>query len=251
MLIHSNIDKHEASKNTKAPFMGHCDLDLGGYSMTPNSFLSVKIYMSEGLVPPARIDTITTDRINFTDSSGTFIGSVFLPDESGNIYKHNSGYPYLSTYIFNDNKVVVGHVTTLQSTPLELQNAAKVAGGTFKTGVNDFLLLPQCHAASFNGCMRAIAVNKGVTTFPTEITCSQYNIAVKATLLSQLQIDICKKITQKGQSHGIRKISVGSGDACKSYNVDGKHLVFRATTLSNLRVLVDDKDILLKGVSDE
>lgn len=251
MLIHSNIDKHEASKNTNAPFMGHCALDLGGYSMTPNSFLSVKIHMSEGLIPPARIDTITTERINFTDSSGTFIGSVFLPAEDGRISNHNSGYPYLSTYIFNDNKVVVGHVTTLQSTPLELQNAARVAGGTFKTGVNDFLLLPQCHVASFNGCMRAISVNKVVTTLPTEINCASDNIAVKPTLLSQLQIDVCKKITQKGQPHGIRKIRVDSRDVYRSDSVDGKHLVIRATTLSNLRVLVDDKDILLKGVSDE
>jgi hypothetical protein len=134
---------------------------------------------------------------------------------------------------------------------LELQNAARVAGGTLKTGVNDFLLLPQCHVASFNGCMRAISVNKAVTTFPTEITCSSDNIAVRLTLLSQLQIDVCKQITQKGQPHGMRKISVGENVEYNAAKVDGKHLVLRATTLSNLRVLVDDKDILLKGVSDE
>lgn len=255
MLQHTNIDRTDAARDTKAPFMGHCALSLGSSTLTPDAFLSIKVYLTEGMTAPARLNKITTDYIEFTDGQGTLIGRVTLNSIPKTFVSDTTAYPYLSSCIFNDNNVIMGHITTVRTTPMELLNAAKLAGGTFTPGVDDFLLMPHCHVASFTGSARAIKINDTISTSPVVLSAPDkyMRMVPKAapptgSYGNYIRFDIAKPIVQEGKPHGITKVAI-NGDT--PLDVYGKHLIFRATELSNLRVTLEDNAIVLKGVTDE
>lgn len=231
--------------------MGHCALSLGSSTLTPGAFLSIKVHLTEVMTAPARLNKITTEYIEFTDGQGTLIGRVKLNSIPKTFVSDTTAYPYLSSCIFNDNNVIMGHITTLRTTPMELLNAAKLAGGTFTPAVDDFLLMPHCHVASFTGSIRAIKVNDTISTSSVVLSAPAAYMRMqthKDPVGNYIRLDIAKPIVQEGKPNGITKVVVGKGDAL---DVAGKHLIFRATELSNLRVTLEDNAIMLKGVTDE
>lgn len=254
MLQHTNIDRTDAARDTKAPFMGHCALSLGSSTLTPGAFLSIKVYLTEGMTAPARLNKITTDYIEFADGQGNRIGRVKLSSIHKIFVTDITAYPYLSSCIFNDNNVIMGHITTLLTTPMELLNAAKLAGGAFTPVVDDFLLMPHCHVASFTGSTRAIKVNDTISTSPVLLrTPNKYMCMSRIRPSAEysgnyIRFDIAKPIIQEGKPNGITKVVINEDPAI---DAAGKHLIFRATELSNLRVTLEDNAIMLKGVTDE
>lgn len=253
MLLHNNIDKNDATYNTKAPFMGHCELSLGNDVLSAGSILSAKFYVPEDMIPPIRLYQVTTKELIFTDYNGTYFGSIAIGVQTpDNVYISDHGfdsdYPYMSGFITNKNNVIVGHITIKPDTIYALVAAAKRCGGTFTAGVDDFLFLPQTHAASFNGGVRAFSINTYKTTNNVHLEFSDKNINFYySTELGYMRVHVLKGITQEGKQQGVHKLIVND----KSFDVQGKHIQFRATELSNVRVTVQDSAVVMKGVSDE
>lgn len=253
MLLHNNIDKNDAAYNTKAPFMGHCELRLGNDVLSAGSILAAKFYVPEDLVPPIRLYQVTAQELTFTDYNGTYFGSIAIgvqtPDNAYFAYQgFNSDYPYMSGFITNKHNVIVGHITIKPDAIYALVAAAKRCGGTFTAGVDDFLFLPQTHAASFNGGVRAFSINAYKTTNNVNLSFASQNINFfYSTANKYMRVHVLKGITQEGKQQGVYELIVND----KSFDVKGKHIQFRATELSNVRVTVQDGAVVMKGVSDE
>lgn len=253
MLLHNNIDKNDAAYNTKAPFMGHCELRLGNDVLSAGSILAAKFYVPEDMIPPIRLYQVTTKELIFTDYNGTYFGSISIDVQTpDNVYLgyqgFNSDYPYMSGFITNKHNVIVGHITIKPDAIYALIAAAKRCGGTFTAGVDDFLFLPQTHAASFNGGVRAFSINTYKTTNNVCLSFAKQNINFfYSTRNRYMQVSVLKGITQEGKQQGVHQLIVDD----KSFDVKGKHIQFRATELSNVRVTVQDGAVVMKGVSDE
>lgn len=246
MIMHSNIDKTDAALTTKAPFMGHCKCMLGNVPLSANSILSVKIYLTEGMTPPARISKITKNDMTFTDAVGSFIGTIEFP--AGNV-QPTADYPYVSACIQNENGVITGHITMQPYAVKELKDAAVASGGTINTEANDFMLLPQCHAASFVGGVRAFKIGSEYITTNTRISLMQPLILHDGVNSKTKHIHLLKKFTPQGKTHGIRLVSVVDSVSEEEFeNID--HVLISVEKLSNMRVTMQDGTVVLKGVLD-
>lgn len=148
MIQHNNIDRNDAAINTKAPFEWTCPLSLNGAVLPSGAFLSIRVYLSDGMIPPARIYRVTNTGVTFCDSTGAVIGTWRL--------YAGSASDMINGFIRNDNNVITGFVCTYSNIPAFFRAAASKAGGEYYTDNNDFILLPDCCSMQFSGCCRSL-----------------------------------------------------------------------------------------------
>lgn len=239
-MIQNNIDITDAALNTNAPFQSECPLRLWGSTLPIGAFLGIKIYLPETAKPPVRLYSITDAAVEFRDSVGAYIGSWNLT--SGGI---NQGV-YVLDLIKNENQIVVGHVAVDLYTAVTLRQAAALAGGTFYTTPDDFLLLPQCHVQAFTGVCRALKIAGTIRTQDTTLyTGTRIQATVKATS------ELCTI-----SLYGTYNATLSKNRICQlvvdatTYDVQDKHLFIIPGAQSNLRIVRSGDDFILQGVKD-
>ena len=249
MLQISNIDRQDATYNTCAPFQP-CTMKLGSVVLTYEDFLSIKVYCTSGTVLPVSMSTVSLSdngnscSIEFTDSENKLLGTCTC----------RPGQPsgYVSTFIFNGNGQVVGHMVYLHSLPDKLMHAARVSKDrTLRT--SDFKLLPQCCTAWLQGVSKVLDVGGLKTTGSVEVTAGRYMRAENTVNGFQYSVigeynqyndGICRLVLPgKHMVNGTEKTDyqawVGSGS-----------LVIRHALTSNIRLLTNDKQLSLSGVDN-
>ena len=267
-----NIDKTDAALNTKAPFNYDCSLAIGRFSLPANAFLSIKVYLDENYVTPVRISRITVVDsvvyITFSDAVSHNIGTWSADSRV-------SDTDYVSGFIYDSTSVLRGHVVCQAETPGTLRAMVNYCGGIFDTRAGDFVLLPQCGVYVYKGKLKSFNVNGTWSTADATIKAGdnvelkvisngdntsrphdiQYNIIGTASGLPSMS-DIGESKILVGEM-GIDTINIrqhipGGGQKYTTFNeVSGKNLILKAGISSNLRVVVDDDGINIKGVLDD
>lgn len=257
-----NIDKHDAAYNTNAPFEYNCPLKLGGISIPPAGFLSIKIYCTEDMRPPVRLSSVTTNadgtaNVEFSDADSRIIGYwKASPIDAGSVYITGGLPDYVSDFICTEHGVITGHVYCQKDIPSMLVSAAKSGNGEVTSDSQDFVLLPQCHTMTLNGAMRAISVNGIDHTGDVRLQAGKYlKDASVGNNVAPNCIGKYSRDTEEAEVHdgvtrlAVRKI-INNQDHVSTYDAAGKHLIIKAGIVSNIRVLKDSGVLVLKGVAD-
>lgn len=275
MLLQHNLDRNLETYNTKAPFRYQCQLELPNGSLPSQSIRAAVVYCDEDVVSPVRISSLSVDPVNaqcckveFMDSAGLQLGFAYL-------YKSIPS-DYITTFILDQYDCIKGHVNyNVQAADAMLQ-AAIMSGGTYRTGDNDFMLLPQCHLSMMRGIMRAIRVNdelthKTVYFNPTiemhteEITASvNVGLADTSYVLSMAEpLEEGTTLETNPTFNGLTWLSVNNLDSINMVHesnpdyaivnpflLSGVHLVIRSADTSNVRVISTDRYTTFTGVRD-
>ena len=266
-----NIDRTDAAVNTKAPFQYGCRLAIGSFSLPANAFLSIKVYLDAGYLAPARIS-----RISVVDS---VVHLLFVDAESRSIGTWSadsrvSDLSYISGFIYDSMSVLRGHVVCSADTPGILRAMVNYCGGSFDTLPGDFILLPQCNTYLYKGKLKSFNVNGTWSTADTTIHAGENvelkiidnndgythpkdirysiigpsdglpnmsNLGAHKMLVGEMGIDTIIVRQQNGSSMNTLAIF---------NDVAGKNLILKSGISSNLRVVVNDDGINIKGVLD-
>ena len=234
----SNIDISDARLNTKAPFQWNCPLRLWGSTLPSGAFISIKVYLPETAKPPVRLYQITEQEAIFHDATGALLGSMDLAVKAPN----SDGY--VLSFIKSPDGILVGHVAAELQTSAILKQAAILAGGTFYTAPNDFVLLPQCHVQALSGKARVIRVD-GVQSYPNAYLYSGSQV------MTSVVGDTCTF-----SLYGDYKPTLTKNRICNlvvngtSYSVQNQHLLLIPGVQSNLRIVKDVSGLTFKGVKD-
>lgn len=245
MLLHSNIDKQDASQNTKAPFEFESTMTVANVVLPLDSFSSAQIRCIEGIQPPAHISRVsgTTDTVIVTiaDTNDIVIGHCSYSAESlYALVKTSDGIPRGLLGISSDAFNI-------------LKNILKQTSFSINVDRNAFVFLPQCHVATMDGMCRIVRIN--------DIPVSTVDIG-KDPESSLVHLEEIHRGTESPWAYryslydngplkivslpkGIQTVVVNN----KEFSAIGKHLLIKAGKTSNLRVLTDSA-ITLKGVTD-
>lgn len=161
-LVHYNLDRTDEQLNTNAPFEYECSCRFGRINLQRSAFISIKLYIDEGMVLPARLSRVyipdpESVSVEFCDAENTLIGTWNTPLEI------RAGCSYVSGFVYDDMGILRGHVVCDPATPGTLSAACKFIGGDIKTSVSDFILLRQCCVPWYVGKLKRIVLN-GVAT---------------------------------------------------------------------------------------
>lgn len=275
MLLQHNIDRTDAEYNTKAPFRYQCPLTLLSGTLPAQAIRSVVVYCDENIVPPVRITSLSVDPeaaeccgVLFSDAEGHAVGTAYL-------YKLEQGV-FITTFILDQYDVIKGHVSYNTDATNAFLQAAIMSGGLLRMTDDDFLLLPQCHVASFKGHLRAIRVNgklthRHVNFNPTIEMRSEAVTAESNTGLAPYSyvVSLAEPLEQ-GETmdtslslNGITWLAMNNlfkvdGVAAQSptyllqhpFDIAGAHLVIRSSDTSNIRVISTERAITFTGVLD-
>ena len=237
-MLQSNLDVTDAALNTKAPFRWDCPLELGSETLPMGSFVGIKVYITEDMLPPVRIHRITTTAVEFYDAKGSYVGSIELPAYIG----------AATGFILNKNGIISGHFSCVPEALTILRQAAIDAGGVYHTKPKDFVLLPQCHAQSMEGCARAIQLGSTVHTTNSTLYAGQLT-TVSVTEGTNTAAQISVHNTYKGNTTATNQLCHLLVNGI-TYWIGDQHISLLPGVQSNLRIEQDTSGFTFVGVTD-
>lgn len=243
---HTNVDILDTKQLTNAPFLYTCKRKIGDITIPVNSFISIKVYVEEEDSVPCRIAGLTPDHLIITDASNRLIG----------YWNINKAMSKGCGFIYDDNGLIRGHIVADKAIPPMLK-AAVSGKDSITTDGNDFILLPQCHVATFSGTCKSIVVNNEQPTVSGVFMLKAgKGVICEQTDTDNISISIYNNkksvaMPAGAEGNGICLLQISSSYNDYSYvDVDNKHILLTNTALSNLRVVTTSGAITLKGVKD-
>ena len=254
LLMTSNIDRTDEAAISNWPFTYDSTLDTGDGILPISSFLAISVNVDETTQLPCRFKGVTSDgKLVVCDATGAEVcaGQMYaethvnddthLPDE------------WVSFLLYNKYNVLCGFVTCKSDTVARLYALSKYTNGMHYFNADAFIFLPQCHSQTVHGHCRSIGINGDYQVRDVTIRCTTdggtgHNIIPEGYPSGSLVDSV---------SYGVFNIAVPEKNKwCrisvngKIYNVEGKNLIIKAATASNLRVVHSDAAIILRGVED-
>lgn len=254
MLQHSNIDRQNSVEVSPAPFTYTSTLDMAGAQIPAGGFLALRVYVTENYLMPFRFHSIRPDgKVMICDARGSIVGYWQTFSET------EPDVDYVSSVLLDMQGVLMGHVAcTLQTISL----IRRVVLSSLETVFLDpkaFVFLPQCHISMLSGYGRSFGVQSqsdDITyhTGDMEIAllggaASQTQVAVNGgTLtvgLSNKLVTIQKRADESGQNGICNLVVNGQTVSCA-----GKSIIIKAAAASNLRVVMENNKVVLRGVNN-
>lgn len=264
MLIHSNIDRRDSVVVSKAPFTYESTMLINGTPIPAGSFLSLKVYVEESYKVPYRVHSITKDgKVWFCDATGR--KAVYWQTYASTEEAAANQPKFVSSLLFNEYGVVSGHIACSYALISILRNIIVANNETVNVQADSCVLIPQCHVSMLGGSCRSfglVSQNKApeyrttdlyITTDDTQVILgdAERYAAGEQLIIQQItdrvQINLTntdQTIIKKAPVNGICSIIIDG----ETYNCEGKNLIIKAATLSDLRVARDDGQIVLRGV---
>lgn len=271
MLIASNIDRTDAVYNTNAPFTWDSALKLPDGTLPTGAFLSIKVQCTPDTPPPVRIASASIPGADsvcvlaFEAANGNTLGTLKLSAQQ-------TSASYVTRYIRNVNGVIVGHAAyDPAAIGCWFDAAKKNTSKVYNTTAGDFMLLPQCHEASFTGRGRALVIDGKLVHCDAIVEFDSATFNHRSTDAGQM---VYQKLVEPEHRHykgiiGVRlehcedsghRLATGMDnaqpypytiyqifdakvayttsiyDAVGNFFVGGRHLVLRAGLKSNMRI---------------
>lgn len=276
-LTHYNTDRTDDRINTNAPFEYECPCKFGRITLPQSAFISIKLYIDEGMTLPARLSRVyspdpSSVAVEFCDSHNVLIGTWTAP------LKLDPGCEYVSGFIYDDDGILRGHVVSDPSTPGTLNAACRFIGGDIKTSLTDFILLRQCCVPWYIGKVKRISINGNTTSSdvvigikrPTAVDPGElddifiWSVPAISTDITLLRIDAFGDFDKtfiglltgyqddqfRVGKPGLLQFSlIEGGGAIHIDDIGNASLMVRSTKLSNLRVVTVANSISCVGVS--
>lgn len=248
MLQHNNIDRQDSVDISPAPFTYTSTLNMAGMQIPAGSFLSFKVYVPGDMLMPYRFHSVRPDgKVMICDSRGTLAGYWQTYSDT------EPDVEYISSVLVNMQGVLMGHVVcTMQA--LDLVRRVVVSSlDTVFLPTDAFVFLPQCHIAMLSGYCRSFGVQTQDGNM--EYHTGDLTVASKSDLIRQslsdgtLTVSITNskdRLEARADHNGIRYITIdGSTNAVSCV---GKSIILKAVVESNLRVVMENNQIVLRGV---
>lgn len=255
MLTHSNIDRSNSVEVSPAPFTYDSTRSLNGVEITPGSFISFKVYITETLRAPVRLHSITPDGyVNICDSTGrVFAAWMIYPTTEAST--DQSG-PYVSSLLFDLHQVIAGHVCCTREVIDSIRNVMLTLTAPLILPANAFVLIPQCHVPMMAGQARSFLVNDTYITSDLNIHAFPENEAATSTVgvitdysgevLTVSLVNTVEEVCKALSYNTLCSIVVNGS----TINCIDKDIIIKATLTSNLRVLKESGTLMLQGAAD-
>jgi len=257
MLTHTNIERSNSQNESKAPFTFESTMLVNGMRVPQGGFLSIKVYVDSDYTLPVHIHCIRQDgTVVFADARGA---DVALWKTKA---KTDEGAEYVTDFLYTDYGVIAGSIACTIQTLEIFRGAIAQRTSDYYLAAGSFILIPQCHIAMMKGSAKAIKISD--TYFTSDVTLHGFTPSVipegeedkmKLPVVDWrgAAADIVNKldtVLDRQQKNGICSIVVnGTTTAC-----DGKRLIIKSKMTpeyaSNLRVVRDGNQIILRGVKD-
>jgi len=251
MLQHSNIDRADSVQVSKAPFTYDSTLDMAGNLIPSGGFLSLKIYVEGISRVPFRFHSIQPD------------GRVFICDSSGTIRAYWQTYAttepntsYISSLLFNMNGVIAGHIACTQEVMAIIRHVIDTNTTAYFFPANAFVFIPQCHVSMLEGKGRVFELNSQNVVLETDTGDVHLVIGSTASCViptvpapDGISISLSNTvdtIQSEAPQNGLCMVAVNGTTYCCA----DSSIIFKAKTLSNLRVIKEQGSVTFKGVLD-
>ena len=251
MLQHSNIDRSDSVQVSKAPFTYESTLNMAGNLIPSGGFLSIKVYVEGISRVPFRFHSIQPD------------GKVLICDSAGVVRACWQTYAtteaktdYISSLLFNNNGIIAGHIACTQDVMSIIRHIVDTNTSAYFLPANAFIFIPQCHISMLEGKGRVFEISSQNTDVETRTgdvhlvigsTASCVIPTVPAPEGISVSLSNTKDTIQsEAPKNGLCMIAVNGTTYCCA----DSSIIFKAKTLSNLRVLKEQGCITFKGVLD-
>ena len=251
MLQHSNIDRADSVQVSKAPFTYDSTLNMAGNLIPSGGFLSIKVYVEGVSRMPFRFHSIQPD------------GRVMICDASGIIRAYWQTYAtteaktdYISGLLFNTNGIIAGHIACTQEVMAIIRHIVDTNTTTYRLPNNAFIFIPQCHVSMLAGKGRVFSLESQNTE--PKISTADVHLVIGSTAscviptvpqpdgISVSLANTSATIQSEAPKNGLCMVTVNGTTYCCA----DSSIIFKAKTLSNLRVIKEQGSITFKGVLD-
>lgn len=248
MMQHTNIDRQADVEVSPAPFTYTSTLTMAGIGIPAGSFLALKVYVGENAVMPYRFHSVQPDgKVMLCDARGVLVGYW-------QTYKETApDTEYVSSVLVDMRGVLMGHIAcTLQALNL-IRRVVTSSLDTVFLDPNAFVLLPQCHTAILDGFGRSIGIQSqsdsmsyhtGDIDIVGQTSSDSCVWLTGGTVLSVSLTNTKATLDKRAGDNGLCELVV-NGD---TVNCVDKSILIKAETLSNLRVVMENNRIVLRGV---
>lgn len=257
MLQHSNIDRQNSVEVSPAPFTYTSTLDMAGAQIPAGSFLSLKIYVTENYLMPFRFHSIRPDgKVMICDARGSIVGYWQTFSET------EPDVDYVSSVLLDMQGVLMGHVACTSQTISLIRRVVLSSLDTVFLDPKAFVFLPQCHIAVLSGYGRSFGIQSQDNAM--EYHTGDMEIALLGGTASQAQVEITggtktvlsvslsnkletvqKRADEHGQNGICNLIVNGQTVGCA-----GKSIIVKSAATSNLRVVMENNKVVLRGVNN-
>ena len=246
MIQHSNIDRADSVAVSPAPFTYTSTLKLGSVTIPAGSFLTLKVFVSESFIMPYRFHSVRQDgKVMICDSKGSLVGYWPTFDTT------EPDVEFISSVLVDMQGVLMGHIAcTLQTMDL-IRSVVNSSLDTVYLDPAAFVFLPQCHTAMLSGYGRSFGIQSQSSemeyhTGDLSIAASNSCVILGSTA-DPVGIDLSNSKTRLDAlvgADGLCNIVVNGS----TYNCIGKSIIIKAGIQSNLRVAMENNQIMLRGV---
>lgn len=251
MLQHSNIDRADSIQVSKAPFTYESTMEMAGNLIPAGSIISLKVYVEGNARVPFRLHSIQPD------------GRVLICDSDGTIRAYWQTYEttepdtdIVSSLLFNPNGIVAGHIACTQTVLSIIRQVVETNTSAYFLPSNAFVLIPQCHVSMLEGRGRVFGINSQgneIATLNGNVTLVIGSTASCVLSTDETATDISVSLTNTAETiraeapmNGLCMVVVKG----ETYCCADSSLIFKAKTLSDLRVVKEAGGIRFKGVLD-
>ena len=280
MLQHTNIDRQDSVDVSPAPFTYTSTLDLAGVQIPAGSFLALKVYVTETALMPFRFHSIRPDgKVMICDARGTLVGYWQTYDSTeatqnklkavdGNIVvdpDETETLSYVSSVLLDMQGVLMGHIACTTQTIALVRRVVLSSLSTTFLDPQAFVFIPQCHVAMLNGYGRSFGIQSQTEdmryhTGDLKVALSndsQIYVSITSAAPDELeQLVITVGLSNKQETVQRWANEYGQNGICKlvvndtSVNCIGKSIIIRAAATSNLRVVMENNKVVLRGVKN-
>lgn len=248
MLNHNNIDRQASADVSPAPFTYNSTMRIGDVVFPAGSFLTLKVNVGPNNLMPYRFHSVQPDgKVIICDRRGVLVGYWQL------FSRTEANTNYVSSVLLDMQGALMGHIAcTVQAVNL----MSSIAANTLETIFLDadaFEFLPQCHIAMLDGFAKTIGIqsqNNNMEYHTGNLVIDMNNSedsCVYMGINGDIPVNLTNtKTTLEGRStrNGICSLLVNGA----TYSCAGHNIILKAAMASNLRVVMEDNKIVLRGV---
>jgi len=248
MLNHNNIDRQDSADISPAPFTYNSTMRIGDVVFPAGSFLTLKVNVGPNNLMPFRFHSVQRDgKVVICDRRGSLVGywqTFRLTD---------ANVAYVSSVLLDMDGALMGHIAcTVQAVNL----MSSIAANTLETIFLDadaFEFLPQCHIAMLDGFAKTIGIqsqNNDMEYHTGDLHLDMSNSEDHCVWMGDngdIPVNLTNtKATLEDRStrNGICYLVVNDA----TYSCAGHNIILKAAMESNLRVVLEDNKIVLRGV---
>ena len=263
MVYHNNIDRHDSVVVSPAPFVYGSTLQIGDVTLPAGGFLALKVYVNQNNLMPYRFHSIQPDgKVIICDRTGSLVGYWQTYDST------EADSSYVSSVLLDMQGALMGHIACTVAVMDLIRRVVVSNTETVFLAPNAFEFLPQCHIAMLEGYAKSFGIqsqNNEIEYHTGNLILNMTNAADSCVWMGGYMIgegetaitvtddrDIPVNLTNTQEtledladSNGICYVQANTEQVLP---IAGKSLVVKAALMSNLRVLMVDNKLVLRGV---